>query len=146
MLNRPRFEDIYMSLSQGFANRSTCSRLKVGCVITNSEFTMVLSVGYNGNAKGEPNKCDRDEPGNCGCIHAEVNALIKLNSKVSEKKIAFVTHLPCPMCSKLFINKGGFEKIYYINEYRISESKELLERHNIRVEKMEWQNKSTTAC
>ena len=35
-------------------------------MITTTDYRKVLAVGYNGNASGLPNGCDRDEPGNAG--------------------------------------------------------------------------------
>ncbi|MCP4038631.1 MAG: cytidine deaminase, partial [bacterium] len=56
---RPSFESIYMDLARTLANRSTCIRLNVGTVITSTDYRKVLAVGYNGNATGLPNQCDR---------------------------------------------------------------------------------------
>ena len=50
MNERPSFESIYMGLAEAMAERSTCSRLKVGAVITSTDYRKVLAVGYNGNA------------------------------------------------------------------------------------------------
>ena len=58
---RPTFEEIYLSLAFSLAERSTCKRLRVGTVITSTDYRKVLAVGYNGNASGLPNRCDRDE-------------------------------------------------------------------------------------
>jgi deoxycytidylate deaminase len=67
-MNRPSFVEVYMELAKIIAKRATCSRLQVGTVITSTDFRKVLAVGYNGNASGLDNCCDRDEPGNCGCF------------------------------------------------------------------------------
>lgn len=116
------------------SKRSTCSRLKVGCVITNQDLTQVYSVGYNGNYKGGPNKCDSKTPGACGDIHAESNALIKV--KVNDLlKVMFVTTIPCKSCTKLIIN-SGFSKIFYHNEYRLDESKSILRKVGILYERI----------
>lgn len=68
MSTRPSFPEIYMRLAMELSRRSTCKRLQVGTVITSVDYRMVYAVGYNGNANGLPNECDRDEPGNCGCF------------------------------------------------------------------------------
>ena len=77
---RPSFQSIYLNLAHTLAQRSTCARLQVGTVITSTDFRKVLAVGYNGNATGLPNCCDRDEPGNCGCLHSEENAVINCDA------------------------------------------------------------------
>jgi len=133
---RPTFEQIYMNFAFTIAKRSTCSRLQVGTVITSTDFRKVLSIGYNGNASGLPNKCDSDEPGNCGCLHSEENAVINCDTARHIQKIVFVTHLPCPMCAKRLVNLGNVIKIYFTNDYRKSDSIEMLRQSNIEIEKM----------
>ncbi len=68
--DRIPLEEVYMRMAEELAKRSTCARLQVGSVITTGDLTQVLGIGYNGNAKGLPNRCDSDQPGNCGCFAA----------------------------------------------------------------------------
>ncbi len=133
---RPGFEQIYMRLAFGLAERSTCKRLKVGTVITSVDFRKVLAVGYNGNATGLPNCCDRDEPGNCGCLHSEENAVINCDSPRATEKIAFVTHMPCPACAKRLINLGNVRQVYFGHHYRNSDSVALFETVGISIEQL----------
>lgn len=130
---RPSFEQIYMELAHALAERSTCTRLHVGTVITSTDYRKVLAVGYNGNATGLPNRCDRHEPGNCGCLHSEENAVINCDSPRAMEKHVFVTHLPCVACSKRLINLGGVKKIFYCTEYRSKESLTVLASVGIEV-------------
>lgn len=135
-MSRPSFEEIYIQLAFELAKRSTCKRLQVGTVITSTDYRKVLAVGYNGNASGLANTCDRDEAGNCGCLHSEENAVINCDSPRDTRKIAFVTHLPCVACAKRLINLGGVKKIYYSKDYRCKDSIELLSKVNIEVEQI----------
>jgi dCMP deaminase len=130
---RPSFQDIYMDLAFSLARRSTCKRLNVGTVITSTDFRKVLAVGYNGNATGLPNGCDREEAGNCGCLHSEENAVINCDSPRMIEKLAFVTHLPCSSCAKRLINLGNVKKIYYAQPYRLLSSLELFSTVGIEV-------------
>jgi dCMP deaminase len=130
---RPSFEEIYIGLAQTLAERSTCTRMNVGTVITSTDYRKVLAVGYNGNAAGLPNQCDRSEPGNCGCLHSEENAVINCDSPRSMEKHVFVTHLPCVACAKRLINLGGVKKVFYKNEYRSKDSIEILRSVGIEV-------------
>jgi len=130
---RPTFESIYMDLAGTLAARSTCKRLNVGTVITSTDYRKVLSIGYNGNATGLPNGCDREEPGNCGCLHSEENAVINCDSPRHVEKIVFVTHLPCVQCAKRLINLGNVKKIFYREEYRIRDSVAVLQSVGIEV-------------
>jgi dCMP deaminase len=124
-MQRPSFPNIYLSLAFALAKRSTCSRLKVGTVITSTDYRKVLAVGYNGNASGLDNCCDRDEPGNCGCLHSEENAVINCDSPRSVGKLVFVTHMPCAMCAKRLINLGHVRWVYYANDYRSRDAADL---------------------
>ncbi len=130
---RPTFPQIYMQLARTLAARATCRRLQVGTVITSTDFRKVLAVGYNGNATGLSNGCDRDEPGNCGCLHSEENAVINCDSPRNVEKLVFVTHLPCVACAKRLINLGNVKEIYYGADYRIRDSISLLESVGIKL-------------
>src|SRR2546428_8125666 len=68
--DRTPLEEVYMRMAEELAKGSPCARLQVGSVITTGDLTQVLGIGYNGNAKGLPNRCDSDQPGNCGCFAA----------------------------------------------------------------------------
>ena len=74
---RPPLFEVYMRMAEELAKRSTCARLQVGTVLTDASLEQVLAIGYNGNVRGFPNRCDSDEVGRCGCIHSEMNALVK---------------------------------------------------------------------
>ena len=115
---RPGFEDVYMKFAELISQRSTCRRLQVGTVITSIDYRKVLAVGYNGNASGLANGCDRDEPGNCGCLHSEENAVINCDAPRQTEKYVFVTHLPCAMCAKRLINLGNVRRVVYKDPYR----------------------------
>jgi len=130
-MNRPSFEEVYMDFAEAISRRSTCHRLAVGTVITTTDFRKVLSVGYNGNAAGLPNGCDRQEVGNCGCIHSEENAVINCDAPRHIEKIVFVTTLPCPMCAKRLINLGNVVKVFYRRDYRVQDALTILSQVEI---------------
>ncbi len=135
-ITRPSFEQVYMGFAEAIARRSTCKRLQVGTVITTTDYRKVLAVGYNGNATGLPNSCDRDDVGNCGCLHSEENAVINCDSPRHVEKYIFVTHLPCSMCAKRMVNLGNVKRVVYKNDYRICDSIETLQKSGIEVEKL----------
>lgn len=133
-MTRPSFHQIYMDLATSLSQRSTCSRLSVGAVITSPDFRKVYAVGYNGNVSGGKNDCDRhgeEAVGNCGCIHAEQNAVINCDTARHHEKIVFCTHLPCMQCAKFLINLGGVNGVYYQTDYRLKDSLHLFAFHNI---------------
>jgi dCMP deaminase len=116
--------EVYMRMAEELAKRSTCVRLQVGTVVTDALLQNVLAIGYNGNARGLPNKCDTSVPGQCGCIHSEVNALVKAPGSMRDK-VVFVTNSPCVMCAKLMIN-SGVTHVFYRRAYRDPSGVELL--------------------
>jgi dCMP deaminase len=133
MKKRPSFDEVYMQFAETIARRSTCTRLDVGTVITTTDYRKVLAVGYNGNASGLPNICDRDEPGNCGCLHSEENAVINCDAPRHTEKFVFVTHLPCAACAKRLINMGNVVRVIYKNDYRNRDSLDMLRSVGIEV-------------
>lgn len=121
--------EVYMRMAEELAKRSTCARLQVGTVITDATLANVLGIGYNGNARGFANGCDSSEPGRCGCIHSEVNALIKAPG-LTPDKVVFVTASPCVMCAKLMINSGA-SHVFYRTPYRDAAGLEVLRRGGV---------------
>jgi dCMP deaminase len=121
--------EVYMRMAEELAKRSTCARLQVGTVVTDARLENVLAIGYNGNARGLPNRCDSAVPGNCGCIHSEVNALVKAPGGQRDK-VVFVTDSPCVACAKLMIN-SGVTHVYFRRQYRDPSGVELLAQAGI---------------
>ncbi len=117
--------EVYMRMAEDLAKRSTCSRLRVGTVITDPDLANVVAIGYNGNARGLPNRCDSTVPGQCGCLHSEVNALVKAPGGMPNK-VVFVTDSPCVMCAKLMIN-SGVSHLFFRRAYRDPSGIELLD-------------------
>lgn len=117
--DRPPLFEIYMRMAEELAKRSTCRRFQVGTVITDARLENVVAIGYNGNVRGFPNDCERDTPGRCGCIHSEMNALVKAPGTMADK-VVFVTASPCEMCAKLMV-QARVSHVYYREAYRSSE-------------------------
>lgn len=122
---KPSFETIYMETALRLAQRSTCSRLRVGCVITTANLRQMVSWGYNGGPAGGRNDCKTNEqgevvPGLCGHLHAEINAII--GCAHLGPKAVFVTHQPCEMCAIALVNlsaaAGPIETVYFAEPYR----------------------------
>jgi dCMP deaminase len=130
--------EVYMRMAEELAKRSTCARLQVGTVITGPELENVLAIGYNGNARGFPNRCDSPEAGKCGCIHSEQNALVKAPGHLPDK-VAFVTASPCVMCAKLMI-QANVGWVFYREAYRDPRGLEVLQAGGVTVVKWErWE-------
>jgi dCMP deaminase len=128
-LDRIPLYEVYMRMAEELAKRSTCARLQVGTVITDAWLEHVVAIGYNGNARGLPNRCDSTVPGSCGCIHSEINALVKAPGGMRDK-VVFLTDSPCVACAKAMIN-SGVTHVFYRRKYRDPSGVELLQRVGI---------------
>ena len=129
---RPKWDDIWMDFAHTISRRSYDPRFQVGTVIVTDDNCQVLAVGYNGNYAGGPNQVESTEPGHSGMLHAEINALIKLDYNNPKKKKLYLTLSPCRMCAKAIIN-AGIDEVIYSEEYRDTSGLELLRTSGIAV-------------
>lgn len=128
--SRPSWDRIWSDFAVLISQRSYDPRLKVGAIIVTSDNTQVLSVGYNGNHSGGPNIVDSINPGESGFIHAEVNALVKMDFGHHKPRKMYLTDSPCLACAKLILN-AGIAEVRYINEYRDTAGLDLLRSFNV---------------
>lgn len=123
---RPTRDDWAMKLAHVTAERATCHRRRVGCVLLDAR-GHVLGTGYNGVARGMVHCTDNPDicPGSrapsgtqldgCHAIHAEQNALLQCRD-VYAIHTAFVTVSPCMTCVKLLMNTSC-ERIVFAGQY-----------------------------
>ena len=130
--SRPGWDSIWMEFAHLIAKRSYDPRYQVGAVIVTESNTQVLAVGYNGNYMGGPNQVESDEPGKSGMIHAEINALIKLDFNNPSRKIMYLTLSPCRACAKAIVN-GGISELVFCEKYRDDSGLKLLESAGLTV-------------
>ena len=131
---RPQWDEIWMDFASNIARRSPDPNFKVGCCIVSQDNCQVLAIGYNGDHKGGSNCRESLEPGCSGFIHAEINALIKLDYNNPKKKTLYITLSPCRQCAKAIIN-GGIDRVVYRDIYRDTSGIDLLKEHNILTER-----------
>tara|TARA_B100000161_G_C33304309_1_gene304295 strand:+ start:136 stop:552 length:417 start_codon:yes stop_codon:yes gene_type:complete len=134
-INRPTWDKIWMQMAETIAQRSHHPTFKVGALIVTSDNTQVLSLGYNGNAKGMSNVPQSDKPGCSGLLHAEINALLKLDYNNPKDKVMYLTLSPCQNCAMAIIN-SGIKKVVYKEKYRDETGIKLLKSANIKVERL----------
>lgn len=120
MNERPSIGEYLLRMAATVAERGTCSRLKVGAVL--SRDGRILSTGYNGAPSGEAHcwhvgdrPCDRS-------VHAEVNALVfaARHGVATEGASLYLTHAPCYSCAGLIIN-AGIATVTYGQQYRTAD-------------------------
>ena len=122
------------------ALRSTCRRRQVGCILVDSN-NHIAATGYNGVPKGFIHCLDQpckgaDAPSGtrlneCKAVHAEMNALLQLQS--TDILTAYITVTPCFDCSKVLAN-SNVKKIVSPIWYPQDNVKEILEEASITVD------------
>ena len=131
---RPSWDKIWMTMAETIAQRSHHSTFKVGALIVTSDNTQVLSLGYNGNAAGMSNVPQSEEPGCSGLLHAEINALLKMDYNNPKDKVMYLTLSPCINCAIAIIN-SGIKKVVFKEQYRNIDGINLLKDADIVVER-----------
>ncbi len=117
-INRPSWEEYFLSIARLVATRSTCLRRKVGAVVVKNK--QILTTGYNGAPKGithcDEAGCLREELGVpsgerhelCRALHAEQNAFLQAarHGVSLDGATLYSTIQPCSICAKMLINVG----------------------------------------
>lgn len=133
--NRPGWDAIWMDMAISISRRSYDPMWKVGAIVVTGDNTSVLSVGYNGNYSGGPNSIESTDRGCSGMIHAEINALLKMDYHNHKRKVMYVTLSPCRMCAKAIVN-SGIDEVVYLQEYRDVGGLEVLQQCKITIRKL----------
>lgn len=150
--NRPNWNEYFMAMAFLVAERSTCTRRKVGAVLVRDR--RILATGYNGPPSGFPHCAvePQSDPQNIQCIrsqlkipsgerqelcwgiHAEQNAIIQaaLFGVSTENSTLYCTTKPCITCAKILANAGVI-KIYTAEKYPDEFSDKLLKKLKIPV-------------
>lgn len=117
MSNRPSWNDYFKEIVQVTSKRSPCERLQVGCILVKDN--RIVSQGYNGFLPGCPHISIVRDDHEQATLHAEQNAICDCSKRgVScEGAIAYITHYPCIICTRLLLASGIVE-IKYINDYK----------------------------
>lgn len=133
---RESIDVFYMKMAYLMAERSTCVRRKVGCVIVRDN--IALASGYNG-APSKIEHCTTDScirlknnipsgesPNKCMGSHSEVNAIAnaaKNGVNINESTI-YCTTFPCIYCAKTMVN-AGIKRIVVCEDYGNNEDDQL---------------------
>lgn len=132
-----------MTITRQVAERSTCTRAKVGAVIVRDR--SILATGYNGSPAGMPHctemGClvyesktpDGEIEQNCfRTIHAEINAIAQAAKNGASIKDAsiYITHTPCIHCLKVLVNTG-IRDIFYEKPYKLATVEAILQHTSV---------------
>lgn len=126
---------VFADFVDNLSKLSKCKEKQVAAVITDKDMMQVYSIGLNGGAR-HLDDCLCESTGKYGCVHAEINALIKCRSDAADK-VMFVTLSPCVACAAAIINApGSFSAVYYLEEWKNDEGLKLLRKSGIKTEKI----------
>lgn len=117
MISRLNWDDYFIEIAQVTAKRSACERLQVGCILVKDK--RIISQGYNGFLPGCPHQSIIRNNHEEATVHAEQNAIADCAKRgVSCKgSIAYITHYPCIICTRLLL-AAGIESIKYLHDYK----------------------------
>lgn len=115
MLDRPEWDDYFMSLCFLVAQRSPDPNTKHGCIFISTDKT-ILSVGYNGPPRGCDDKTvPLERPAKYGWfVHSEEAAILNAARHGISLlgSTCFVTGFPCEKCFRQLINVGCSKIVY----------------------------------
>lgn len=147
-MNRPSWDEYFMTIAADVARRSTCLRRQVGAILVVDR--RLLATGYNGAPTGVPHcsesGCLRQQmavPSGerhelCRGLHAEQNAIIQAakHGVRIDGATLYTTHHPCSMCAKMAIN-AGVQRIVCRHDYPDDLGKTMLREGGVRLEVFE---------
>ena len=116
-MERPSWDQYFKEIAVVTSTRSSCERLKVGCVLVKDN--RIISQGYNGFLPGCPHKSIIRHDHEQATIHAEQNAICDCAKRGVScyNSVAYITHYPCIICCRLLL-ASGIKIIKYIQDYK----------------------------
>ncbi|MEV2279309.1 deaminase [Nocardiopsis sp. NPDC049922] len=127
MDERPSWVEYFFGIAEAVSRRADCSRRQVGAVIVSAD-QRIQATGYNGapprrmgclhgacpraRSEVESGSSYSSGPGLCIAIHAEANALLYSSRDDRLGSVMYVTHEPCPECTRL-LEGSGLSKVLW---------------------------------
>ncbi len=133
---RPLWDEYFLDIARLIAKRSTCLRRNYGAVIVKDN--IIVSTGYNGAARSEPNcidtrECVREQynvpKGEryelCVAVHAEQNAIIAGDPVKMQGSTIYISGYaydggpasaePCLLCKRM-IKNAMIKRVVFLDE------------------------------
>ncbi len=143
-INRPSWDEYFISIAKLVSTRSTCLRRKVGAILVKDK--KILTTGYNGAPSNiehcKTAGCIREKlkvPSGerhelCRGLHAEQNALLQaaLHGVSVKDAILYSTTHPCIICAKMIIN-AGIKEVVIAGEYPDKMSRDFLKEAGVKI-------------
>eukprot|EP00092_Neocalanus_flemingeri_P015415 GFUD01016683.1.p1 GENE.GFUD01016683.1~~GFUD01016683.1.p1 ORF type:complete len:198 (-),score=68.65 GFUD01016683.1:139-732(-) len=119
------WNEYFMAVSFLSAMRSKDPATQVGACIVNQD-KRIVGIGYNGMPRGCPDdslpwgKASKNELENkyMYVCHAEMNAILNKNSESVTGCTIYVALFPCNECSKMIIQSGIKNVIYFSDKHK----------------------------
>lgn len=150
MEQRLPWPEYFMGITYMVAERSTCTRRKVGAIAVRDK--RILATGYNGAPANISHcldvGCLRAELGVpsgqrheiCRGLHAEQNVIVQ--AAVHGVSIAgadiYCTTQPCLICAKMLIN-CGIKTIFFAEGYPDDLSETMFKEAGVKLERLDYQ-------
>ena len=114
---RISFDEMFQKILLATAERSPCHRLKVGCILVKDK--RIISQGYNGFLPGAKHKSIVIDNHEQATVHAEQNAIADCAKRgiSCQDAIAYITHYPCIICTRLLL-ASGISEFKYLEDYK----------------------------
>jgi len=115
--DRPNWKEYFKKIVLVTRERSPCERLQVGCLLVKDN--RIVSQGYNGFLPGCPHDSIVRDGHEQATVHAEQNAIADCAKRgaACEGTIAYITHYPCIICTRMLL-AAGIKEINYIHDYK----------------------------
>lgn len=129
-----RWDQYFMDVAIRTSQLSYAKKLQVGSVAVKQH--RIILCGFNGTPAGDDNNCEDIIDGELrtksNVLHSEENLILfAANHGISlNNATIYITHAPCPNCSRL-IYGSGINRVVYKNVYRDSSGLEFLKARNI---------------
>ena len=133
---------VFMQMAILISGQSTCNRANNGAILVSPFDCNPISTGYNGPPPGEAhcqsNQCPLINGGCSRSIHAEANAITRMNKDLWEiPKSLICTMAPCLGCARIITNpEYKVETVYFNSPYRKTEGVDFLLSHGLSVYKL----------
>lgn len=116
-MNKPSYDDYFLTIAYVVAQRSIDPSTKCGAVLVSAD-KRILSTGYNGPIK---NSIDGAVPLErpwkyAHILHAEENCLLAYSGSAQDliNSVMYITGKPCHRCLRMILQRG-INKIIYTN-------------------------------
>jgi len=116
----------FMKIAEIVAERSTCSKAKVGAVLVDPQTNRIVATGFNGSISGDKHCIDvgcleidlhnGHGPSCIRTIHAELNAVLHLERRYDWLTL-YTTHQPCYHCIKPLM-VANVKAVWFLHPYK----------------------------